>query len=150
MCFIIDTDSLINLKRNYSTNVFISLWDNIEEMILNKELISLKEVQAELSKEDRNFWTDFHDTTGNFFIEASNEEMDNLKELEGFEVYDTLWCDGESLADPILICVGLHNDYTVITQENQRSEMRIPFVCNELGVNCLNTNQFFENQNWKF
>ena len=42
MCFIIDTDSLINLKRNYSTNVFISLWDNIEEMILNNELFHLK------------------------------------------------------------------------------------------------------------
>ncbi|KZX16425.1 DUF4411 family protein [Methanobrevibacter curvatus] len=150
MCFIIDTDSLIHLKRNYPTNVFISLWDNIEDMILNKELISLKEVQTELSTEDRNFWTTFHDMTGNFFIDASNEEMDNLKELEGFKVYDTLWCDGESLADPILICVGLHNDYTIITQENQRSEMRIPFVCNKLGVNYLNTNQFFENQNWKF
>ncbi|KZX15913.1 hypothetical protein MBCUT_11880 [Methanobrevibacter cuticularis] len=150
MCFIIDTDSLINLKRNYPTNVFISLWDNIKDMKLNKELISLKEVQAELSTEDRIFWTTFHDMTGNFFIEATNEEMDNLKELECFKVYDTLWCDGESLADPILICVGLHNDYTVITQENQRSEMRIPFVCNELGVNCLSTNQFFENQNWKF
>ncbi|MDR0912665.1 MAG: DUF4411 family protein [Methanobrevibacter sp.] len=149
MCFIIDTDSSIHLKRNYSPKVFVSLWDNLEEMIANKELISLKEVQEELSRNDREFWTGFHDRF-DFFIEATNEEIDRFKELEGFKVYDTLWCDGESLADPLLICMALHNEYTIITQENQRSEMRIPFVCSNLGVKCLNTNQFFENQNWKF
>jgi hypothetical protein len=106
----------------------------------------LKEVQNELSKKDKEFWMKFHELTGNFFIEATDDEMNNFEMLKEFKVYDEDWSYGESSAAPILICVSIHNNYTIITQENQRSEMRIPFVCKRLGINCLNLNQFFENQ----
>jgi hypothetical protein len=48
MFYIIDTNSLIHLKRNYSPKVFVNLWKNIEEMILNSELLSLKEASTQL------------------------------------------------------------------------------------------------------
>jgi hypothetical protein len=54
------------------------------------------------------------------------------------------------MSDPFLICYGLANDYIVLTEENQRSELRIPHVCRELGVECLNIGQFFEHNGWRF
>lgn len=148
--FIIDANSLMLLKRHYSTNVFVSLWSNICQFIDNGKLISLKEVQNELTKEDKEFWTKIHNKNDNFFIDPQDKETDCLSQLEGFKVYDEEWSEGESMSDPLLICFGLANNYIVLTEENQRSEMRIPYVCRELGVECLNLSQFFEYNEWKF
>ncbi|MEN6292267.1 MAG: DUF4411 family protein [Methanobacterium sp.] len=149
--FIIDTCSLIDLKRNYSTQVFVSLWSSIKDLIDNGELISLKEVQNELVKDDKEFWTGIHNNNGkNFFVDAHDKEIECLTQLEGFSIYDEEWAEGESMSDPLLICFGIANNHIVVTEENQRSERRIPYVCKQVGVDCINLNQFFEDNKWEF
>lgn len=50
-------------------------------------------------------------------------------------------------ADPWLIAVALEGGQTVVTSEKRKGAgctTRIPYVCKELGVRCINTAEFLE------
>ncbi|MFP4558237.1 MAG: DUF4411 family protein [Archaeoglobaceae archaeon] len=40
--------------------------------------------------------------------------------------------------------------YVVVTEESQLRRSRIPFVCNEYQIKCVNVIQLFKEEGWKF
>ena len=55
-------------------------------------------------------------------------------------------------ADPHLIAYAITKNAIVITDENLNNnlERKIPYVCNELGIACMNFNDFMEYQEWEW
>jgi hypothetical protein len=151
-CFVIDANSLIEMDR-FNKNVFKSLWNNIYEMCDNKTLFSVKEVYKELGKVDDRVKKEWEDKN-HIFVEPGEKEQDSLKQLESFEKFqeygakitNNLW------ADPYLIAYGLTINAIVITQESlkYKPERKIPYVCKELDVDCMNFDEFMEYQNWQW
>ncbi|MDR0911906.1 MAG: DUF4411 family protein [Methanobrevibacter sp.] len=150
--FVIDTNSLIELDR-FNKNVFKSLWENINEMCDNKSLFSVMEVYRELEKIDdriKQYW----ENKNHIFLELGEEEQIATTQLECFEKFqeygtnttNNLW------ADPYLISYGITKDAIVITEEslNSQPERKIPYVCNQLDITCLNLDSFMEYQNWEW
>lgn len=165
MCFLMDTNCLIDLIRNFPTDVFMGLWEDINNSINQKELLSIKDVKSELkSKDIHEFWSDIDtQNENNFFRDLINGEVDHFHKIEELPIFEKViiknkeewslkkeWSYGTSVADPFLICYSLEHDSTIVTQENQKSQLNIPHVCRELDVECINLNQFFKQNEWKY
>jgi hypothetical protein len=150
--FVIDTNSLIELNR-FNKNVFKSLWGEIYQLSMNKTLFSVTEVYKELEKHDDSVKKEWEDKEY-FFIDPGEKETNTLQFLEPFEKFqeygakttNNLW------ADPYLIAYGLTINAIIITQESLKSkpERKIPYVCKELGIECMNLDNFMEYQNWEW
>lgn len=152
-CFVVDTSVLIQLD-NFNQLVFKSLWNKLNEMIESRKLFSVTEVNLELNKiDDRvsNYWNDIANST-EFFIDPSDEVLACLGDLEQFEIFQNYGKEQDLWADPYLISYGLSKNATIITQEslNRHPERKIPFVCNEMGVGCMNLDEFMIHQKWEW
>lgn len=56
-------------------------------------------------------------------------------------------------ADPFVIGLAMVRNGTVVTEETARGNLtspRIPDVCGDLGVPCLNLMEYIEAQGWTF
>lgn len=164
MCYLIDTNCLIELKNNFPTDVFVGLWDDIDNFILQEELVTIEEVHSELKNKTQNdFWSNIHIKNGNKFFKELNGEEQNFSRIEELSIFDKVilknneewslkseWSFGKSVADPFLICYSLAHDTTIVTQESQRSQLNIPHVCKELNIECINLNQYFKQNRLRY
>lgn len=152
-CFIVDTNVLIHLDY-FNQRIFKSLWSNIDEMIQKKELLSVTEVLLELNKiDDRvsTYWK-IIDDKHEFFIDPPDDALGCLSELEPFEIFQNYGKEQNLWADPYLITYGMVKNAAVLTQENlnKHPERKIPFVCNEMGVDCMNLDEFMISNGWEW
>lgn len=150
--YITDSDVLINLSDHFNPNIFHSLWTNLLNMIENEEMASLSLVYNELGKKrQEETWNDIRDNY-NFFLKPTPEETIHLPNLESFETFQKHGLKSKVWADPFLICYAIEHDCAVLTQESIRKfpQRKIPYVCKELGVDCLNLDEFMIQNNWNW
>lgn len=72
--------------------------------------------------------------------------------LESFKIFQKYGENKKYWADPYLISAGMVDGSTVVTNETSKKhpQRKIPFVCEEIGVECLNFDEFMINQGWKW
>ncbi len=156
--YVFDTDVIINLKM-FNPRVFKSLWNNLHNMIGNDIIYSVLEVQREISSIDdavKEKWDEIHNNLG-FFVDLSekNNPMEYwsvMKKLESFEIFQKHGENKKYWADPYLIAVGMVDGSTVVTNEsiNKHQKRKIPFVCEQIDVNCVNFDEFMILQGWEW
>jgi len=126
----IDTSALIDLKRLYPRVTFPGLWERIEVMVGDGRLIAAAEVLAELEQKDDDL---VHWARGQtrLFVPWSSElveaAQDVIRRFPG-------------ICDP--------NKWAVVTTERSIQGVRIPGVCNAVGLECLDLRNFFEYEGW--
>lgn len=117
------------------------------------ELISVREVRRELdllcSSDHINEWIERY---RHIFLIASDEECEIVASIFRSEQYRGLVrrkniLRGSPVADPFLIAAAKTRRGIVVTQESSESNgARIPAVCKELGIRCINLEGFLEQQ----
>jgi len=150
--FVVDTNVLINLN-GFSKEVFPSLWSNFHEMVDNRQIFSVTEVQAELAESHGpvgEYWNQVDDNT-DFYVDLEDEECKCLDELEDFEEFQKAGEDKPYFADPHLIAIAMSQKCTVLSDERKIDNVRsIPYICNQVGVKVMNLTEFMINQGWKW
>lgn len=156
--YIFDSNVIIDLKK-FNTTVFKSLWNNIYSMVDNDTIFSVSEVQREISKIDDSVnkkWKNIHNDCG-FFVDLSEKDnaieyWEAMGELESFETFQRHGENKSLWADPYLIAIGMVDDSIVVTNERMTSnpESKIPFVCEQIGVKCLNFDEFMIHRSWQW
>lgn len=151
--YIFDTGVLVDLKRHYFSDVFVSLMRNVEGLISSGSIISSSEVYKELSqREDEAL--DFAKRHRGIFLQPTIDEMRTIIEInekhpELVKVKNLM--SGRPVADPFVIAQARHNNATLITQETFKpNSHNIPNVCNDLNISCTNLRGFFELEDWKW
>ncbi len=160
--YIMDTSSLIQLKE-YPTDIFPTLWDNIENMIVDGGLKSPKEVLKELEKKDDELkkWAS---SKKELFVELDSTQINLTKQI--LQVFPSFAKPNKFLADadPFIVSLALkfgdnpqetifHEKRIsiVITEEKLDGEkIKIPYVCNKYDIECINLFEFFRRKKWKF
>ena len=161
--YVIDSSSLIELNRRYPLDVFPTLWRNVETLIDKGLLISHKEVLKEVSIMDDSLkkWAK---KQKKLFKELDEKQMEIVKEI--LKKYPTLAkSDNETAAaDPFIIAlaVELGNDpqktlsqtlkgHIIVTEEKLRgNKIKIPFVCKDYNIECINIIEMCRVEGWKF
>ncbi len=146
--YIIDTSALIDLENifKYDNPVFKAIWEEIENLIIKENLITLDFVDEEINsyegdKEFLNKWiknwkkkkliklTD--ETVINAAIPIINQEYNT-----GFLNKNKL-ANGKDEADPYLISFCKKNNFVLVINESKYKHNRIPAVAKKNGVIAL-------------
>ena len=146
--YVIDTSSLTEMRRVYPTDIFPSAWKKLTDMAEAGILISAEDVYEELSAFDDEvlkwaksqsqiFYPLDHDVQEQAAkILASHPSLIDLKK-------------NKSSADPFIIATAIHNGCTLVTEEklsNSPVKVKIPDVCKDYDIDCINLVEMFRRE----
>ena len=148
-----DTSAILNGRRDlFRPTVFQTLWVQIEGAIADGQVRSVDEVQRKLARrdDDARQWAD---AQGDLFVPLELPIQQSAAQI--LNVHPRLVSQGgrRSAADPFVIALAMVRNGTVVTEETARGNLtspRIPDVCGDLGVPCLNLMEYIEAQGWTF
>ncbi|HBE43104.1 MAG TPA: DUF4411 domain-containing protein [Bacteroidales bacterium] len=150
--YVIDTGPLIDLK-DYYADVFVTLWENLDSLIRQGDLISSSEVYRELKKRDDEAKA-IADKYKFIFRKPEVEEQRYVKEIlaNHRELIKQKNIDGGlPVADPFIIALAICNNAVLITSELFKiNSHNIPNICKEYKIECINLKGFFIREGWKF
>ena len=158
--YIIDSCSLIDLNRHNPIDVFPSLWKKIEDLINSDLMISHVEVFNEITQQD-DVLTEWLKKCKKMFRNFSSKQADLVSQI--LKKYPSLIkLDKRYDADPWLIALAKEIQESpqqtlfsvkrlIVTEESLRgNKIKIPFVCKDFGIECINRVEMFRQEGWKF
>lgn len=147
--YIIDTCAILSQKedRAYRRNVFKDLWKNIDTMVKEHIIVTCSEIFEEIGDKDIKKW-----------IQECNCKIIPINEIVQKNVRKVVTSNPQlinfkqikSSGDAFLIATAMQYSLTVITEENKDSNKKIPYVCENLGVPCVNIIELCELEKWSF
>jgi hypothetical protein len=136
--YVFDSNAYIYMQRHCPQDIFVSLWQKIEEMIAAGQIISPVEVLEEL-RVGNDSLVDWAQTHRSVFIPSVEEVQLVVREI--LNNYPNLIISSKSAnnADPFLIALAKIRNGVVVTDEKAGTALKpkIPFVCNAYNVLCL-------------
>jgi len=158
--YIMDTSSLIKIKEQYPRLIFPGVWQKLEDLCKNGRLIAPYEVLKEIEEGDDelNIWAK---RFRNIFIKPDRGQTEAVKDILSKHPYLAKPQKPGPNADPWIIALAIRenektqqslfpNIYIVVTEESKIKSQKIPSVCKNYGIGCINILELFEKEGWKF
>lgn len=158
--YIIDSSSLIDLNKHNAMDVYVSVWKNISELIQNDRLIAPKEVLNEIK--------DYDDTLArwakkqNKLFRPPTARQIQLVQMILKDYPAIIDVNAKHSADPWVIALAIELSSqpqqtlfkikrVVVTEEKLRgNKVKIPFVCGQKSIECIDLVEMFRTEGWKF
>lgn len=152
MPFSLDTSGIIDIwTRHYPPDVFPTIWVKMDAAAKNGEIWIIDEVAKELKrKEDgAHKWVKEREA---IIVSIDSEVQEHV--LEIMRRYGRLVDPrkNKSGGDPWVIALARARGLTVVTSEKHTGSLRrpkIPDVCKDLGIPCVEVIDFFRKQGWQ-
>lgn len=162
--YVLDTNTLSTIFRFYYQTVFVSFWTMFDDLVANGDAISVRQVRPELERWGSSEHWLHHLLAQNptFFSDNTPDELSSVGEFVNSPRLSEAaagWVrnvdpDEPTGADPYLIAKAMLSTVpaTVVTQESpaRNSTARIPYVCGQLGVPCIDLEQMMAQLGWRF
>ena len=146
--YVIDACALINAAQNYNMakKSFAHIWETLDTLIQNGELISSSEVIDELKDDDLKEWAKGHKEC---FTPLTKEVQEKTTEvLAQFPTMIKIRSSGNSNADPFLVATAAVQGGTIVTDEklgdHKTKDYKIPNVCQALDIPYMNLHTFLD------
>ena len=148
----LDTNAFIDAwVRKYPIEIFPGVWEQIDQEIFNGKLISSEEVLVELERQadDLHSWVK---QRRQMFMPLSADIQNEVKTiLQGHpRLIDTR--KNRSGADPWVIATARVSNAVLVSNEKGGTldKPKIPFVCTQLDVECIDLLEMIRVLGWKF
>jgi len=157
-----DASSFIEMKESYPKDIFPKLWEKIEKLCKEGRLIAPLEVKEEIEQGDDDLkrWIRSKNIK-KIFIKPDKSQVNLVTEI--LKLHGFLAKPGKPgpNADPWLIALAkaksneahanlFPNKYIVVTEESKTRTERIPAVCKNYNIECINLIELFRREGWKF
>ncbi len=165
MIYVFDTSSLRALQHFYP-QVFTTIWSGLDQLVLNRLLISTREVYKELENQAvSNELKTWAKNNKAIFTTPSAQELQFVAEIFRHKHFQSLIGEqqrlkGTPVADPFVVACAKICQGTVVTEEGWKRDTttpslkpnaaKIPNVCHHFGIACVNLEVFMQQQGWKF
>lgn len=156
MIYVFDTSSLSKLKHFYP-GVFKSVWNGLDELVIQNQLISTKEVWNEMERGNPDQYTnEWLKERKEIFTIPSAAELRFVAEIFKISHFQALIGEqqrlkGTPVADPFVIACAKINQGTVVTEERFKpNAAKIPNVCQHFQIPCIDLEKFMQQQDWSF
>ncbi len=156
MIYVFDTSAFIVLKNFYPAT-FATLWNQIDSLVANGTIVSVREVFNELHNyNDADFIQDWAKQNKSVFAKPSNAELLVVQQILANPHFQVLISNkailkGTPVADPFVVAAAKIKGATVVTQEGMKpNAAKIPNVCQKFGVLCIDLEIFMKHQDWNF
>lgn len=152
--YIFDTSSFLELSHYYPKR-FPTLWASFDKMVKAGKIISVKEAFNEIndSKPELFEWVQ---ANKGIFCEPIEEEALFIAKIflvKNFQqaIEQKKVLRGGAFADPFVIAKAKIINGIVVTQEKLKpTAAKIPNICAHFSVQCMNLENFMEEQDWIF
>lgn len=153
MTYLLDTNIFITAKNELPMDVYPSFWQALSQLAANGSFKSIKKVEDEIrkGKDELVDWID-NNLPKDFFIKENNETLVSLSTVSQWTMMNMTYTsaaknDFANVADSWIIAEALSQSVTVVTYETPdpmcRKRVKIPDVCNAVGVKYCNLNDAF-------
>jgi hypothetical protein len=150
--FSLDTSGLLDAwVRHYPLDVFPTIWSHMEVAAKKGEILVIDEVVLELKRKDDGIhkWVQEREA---MIVPIDGEVQRHLSEIMNKypRLVDTR--KNRSGCDPWVIALARARGLTVVTGEKATGTLvrpKIPDVCKDLGVPCIEIVEFFRKQGWR-
>lgn len=153
MKYIVDTNVFRTFFRFYYNDITPELFNNLDSMIREGKIISVKEVYHELEnqhKKDSDFMNNIK-VYKNIFQEPTNEEeIEILKQIYSKRNYqnnisEKNLLNGNPVADAFLVAKAkCENGILVTAEEFSPNAARIPNICEEFNIKYISFKEFLK------
>ena len=138
-------------RRYYPPDIFPTVWQRLEDLVIAGELIGTDEVLTELQRKDDDVYSWARDHSSMFIPVDQQAQVQVATILTTYpRLVDTR--RNRSQADPFVIATALIHSCAVVTGERPTGNIEkpnIPDVCNALGIRCLDLLGVFREQGWQ-
>lgn len=154
--YVVDSDTLIHLFHYYYQERFPSLWNKFDAMIEEESIISVSEVFREIENGQNRLASWAKSKKQKIFKKPAPEELVFVAEIFKISHFQELISErsrlkGKPVADPFIIARAKIQNGCVITQEkNTPNAAKIPNVCQNFGVDCIDLEGFMVREEWRF
>lgn len=155
--YVFDTSPLIHIFNNFYESRFPTFWENLNEIISDERIISVREVYNEIIRGHTSsklvVWTK---NNKDFFPQPSEAEIDYVKDIFNNShfrqvINNEQILKGSPSADPFVVAKARFLKCCVVTQERHRPNApKIPNICEEFGIECINLEGFMERENLEY
>ncbi len=134
MIYVFDTNSF-RVLSNYYPDIFPTVWENINLLVNNSNLISVREVYKELERGSESFIIDWSKENKKIFFTPTQNEMVFVSQIFSVTHFQNLVTKkqrlkGTSVADPFIIAAAKVKKGCVVTEEVFKpNAAKIPNVC---------------------
>lgn len=136
---------------------FPTIWKRMDDLVNQEKLWSVREVRRELKNNSPSAHIeDWAKDNRHIFKRPTTKELYIVSEIFKLPQYLGLvkrqnLLKGLPVADPFIVASAKIKTAFVVTQEIRvKSGARIPNVCSDFKVDCINLEQFFEKENIKY
>jgi hypothetical protein len=154
--YVLDMNVFLTLGHYYPDR-FPSIWERIDLLVKTQKLWSVREVKRELDKNCHfDHIEEWVSINRHIFKIPTEKEYRVVSEIFQKTNYQGLvkrqnLMKGLPVADPFIVASAKVHSASVVTQEKyKKNGARVPTVCKEFGVNCINVEQFLEKEKLKF
>jgi hypothetical protein len=154
MTYIFDSNTMIKIFNHYYRNQFPSFWEKFDEYVNDGRIISVRAVKTELKNND-DALADFVNSNDIFDI-PTNKETEFIAKIFQNTHFQSLISKkamllGKEVADPYLIArAKIQNAYVVTEEKLKPNAAKIPNVCENFNVSCVNLEEFMKIEKWSF
>ena len=160
MPYIFDSNCFIEgWHRTYSPAIMPDYWELLSADIKTGEIISPRQVMEEINKKDDELrkWLQDKKDRKTFVPKLSTDEKQKNENnaLNIVKEYPKiLKRQGKMEADPYVIALAQLRNGTVVTTERDNHRLgdkhKIPAVCRDLKIKCINPMQHIKERGWEF
>ena len=156
MAYVFDTNGF-RVLGNYYPDQFPTFWRQFNQAVINRQIISVKEVHRELESQVQpplSNWVKDH--KGIFIPPPPTRRRGSSHLFFQLNIFETLVrvqnrLTGIPCADPFVIAKAESIDGCVVTEETLKpNAAKIPNVCEHYGVDCTNLQGLMEREGWTF
>ncbi len=150
MAYSLDTSGLVEAwVRVYAPDVFPSVWDRIDQLLVDGKLLAADEVLADLEKKQDELlkWAK---ARPHLFISLDQPIQAAATAILGSFPSLVNLNTGHGASDPFVIALAQVRGLTVVTAESSKpTRPKIPDVCKSMKVPCIGLLDLFRAEGWK-
>jgi|SRR5215813_13575207 len=155
MIYVFDTSSFIKLN-SYYPDVFQIFWQRFDEAVADGTIVSTREVFRELDRDDPDHVLAWAKKNSQVFAIPTDAETNFVQKILAVPHFQQLislkaQLTGIPVADPFVVACAAVKEGTVVTEERLKpNAAKIPNVCQNFNVKCLNLEEFMREIGWSF
>lgn len=150
----VDTSALIDgLERYYPEDAFPALWQRVDELIAERRFFISEEVWEEIQTKDAVVRAWSKGRRDRLVVPTDATVAKEVQRILVNHERLVMNMKGRNRADPFVIAVaGMRNALVVTGEANDGTAERpkIPFVCRQLGIDCVRFLDLIKLEGWKF
>ena len=153
--YVFDTSPFSSLFKNFYRRRFPTLWERFDALVADETVTSTREVRRELdlyAQADEEWLRN----NGGIFTTPTAAEAGIIREIYAVQHFQQnielkKIQKGGLNADPFVVAKARANGGRVVTLEGAPpNAAKIPNICAHFGVQCLNLEEFMEEEGWEF